>query len=196
MAEQELELHSLTHLVRYGKNTQYRVQHFDCGIEEYNAFLNEEANKMRDQGLSNTRLLLSNESADIIGYFCLCMGSIKPTKELKTDHKMEHVSFNVYPVLKIGKLAIDRKYRGKGYGSFLLQIIRGIAKEISLNYVACRFIVADVDIQYDKENFIFYQKNGFEFLQSIEKAKTAVTMCLDILDNDFEIEESAKSNSA
>jgi hypothetical protein len=187
-----------THIVPFGEN--YRIYDFDSGIPEYNEFLISKAQYLQECNISHTQLLIDNFTGDVVGYFSLCTASIGLTNAEKETHEMEDIKFNSIPVLKIGKLAIDKQYRRKikGYGSYTILLIRGIAAEINENGIACRFIVVDVDIQYDSKTIDFYIKNGFVVNESIRTKSDSqtISMRLDIFSDidDEELESTGTDN--
>ncbi len=120
----------------------------------------------------------------------MCMGSIKLTNSEKEMHKISSIHFNAIPSLKIGKLAIDKRYRKKckGYGSYLIQIARGIASESIDNGISCRFICVDADIEHSPKTFEFYEKNDFLPNESFKSNNKTVSMRLDIFNDEIEDE--------
>ncbi len=177
-----------THLVPFSKN--YKIENFDSGIEEYNKFLIEEAEYLHESGFSYTQLLLDNMSGDVIGYISLCMGSIKLSNSEKDMHKISSIHFNAIPSLKIGKLAIDKKYKEqcKGYGSYLILIARGIASESSDNGISCRFICVDADIEHNPKTWEFYGKNDFLPNEALKSNNKTISMRLDIFNDEQDSE--------
>lgn len=177
-----------THIVPFSEN--YRIYDFDSGIEEYNQFLITKAKFLQENNISHSQLLIDNFTGDVIGYFSLCMASIRLTNTEKENYEMENIEFNSIPVLKIGKLAIDMNYRkkSKGYGSYLIQLIRGIAVETNDNGIACRFIVVDADLQYNKSTMNFYEKNDFLINESFKRQHDTISMRLDIF-SEIDVEE-------
>jgi hypothetical protein len=108
------------------------------------------------------------------------MSSIKLTSEEKLECRLKDVNFSSIPALKLGKLAIDEKYKSqfKGYGSYLVQIARGIATELNQNGIACRFIAVDADLQYYENTSDFYIKNDFVPNEAIKHKPTHNTLSM------------------
>lgn len=186
------DISNSTHLVPFSH--YYKIDNFKSGIPEYDDFLKKEALKYQNAGICSTQLLIDNYNGDVIGYFSLCMASIKLTSDEKDIHNMEDVIFSSIPSLKIGKLAIDTNFKSKGYGSYLINLILGIANESALNGISCRFIVVDADIQYDENTIKFYERNDFLVNESfIRRNKSneqkTISMRLDI----YNIEEALVS---
>lgn len=158
---------------------------FDCGIKEYNNFLNF-AFSYDEMNVSKTHLLIHKERNLLLGYITLSTDSIKLTQEEKDDCELIDVKFRSIPAIKIGKLAINKnlpdELKRKGYGSYLIEWARGFAGIVNLSGVACRFLTVDADIEYNDDTPIFYKKNGFKQNQANRNKKSqTVSMRLDII---------------
>ena len=162
---------------------------FDSHIVEYNQFL-EIANKFFDLNISRTFLLLHRKTDDLLAYMTLSADSIKLTNEEKDLHNISKVPYASIPVLKVGKLAVNKELpdevKRKGYGSFMLEMARAFAFSMNELGIACRFITVDADIEYEPNTPQFYEKNGFiENLSNKRKnAKHTISMRTDIFDAD------------
>ncbi len=165
-----------------------KIKHgFDCGVTEYNTFL-QYAKKYDDLNISKTRLLVDKETNSLIGYMSLNSDTIRLEETEKKINELEKVPFKSIPALKIGKLATskDSKYRGKGYGTFLIEIAHLVADNLNQIGVACRFITVDADVQYDKNTHNYYKHHGFIINESLEyeeqlKNRHLVSMRKDIM---------------
>ena len=159
---------------------------FDSSIGEYNNFLSV-AKAYDDINISKTFLLIHNRTKELLAYMTLSADSIKLTTEEKLSHNLSKVSYAVIPAVKIGKLAVNHevsnKVKRKGYGSFMIEVARGIATETNELGVACRFLTVDADIEYNVDTPQFYRKNGFiENLSSKSRnPKHTISMRKDIL---------------
>jgi hypothetical protein len=94
----------------------YDISSFSCGIDEYDAFLKEDALNFKALGISNTYLLICKESRRII------------------------------------------------------------ALELNEQKAACRLLIVDSDIQYDKGNLDFYKNCGF--VENEQKNSNALTVSM------------------
>ena len=94
----------------------------------------------------------------MIGYITISASSIK---KASLDVKKPYEDI---PVLRIGRLAVDKNYQGKKIGERLLKF--GIEKAIELKErYGCVGIVVDA-----KEDAIdFYKNYGFVIMQTLEK---------------------------
>ena len=176
------KISKISHLVPYSKN--YKIEEFDCGIPEYNNFLLDEADQLGNLGVTQTQLLINNYTGDIMGYFSLCNASIQLKDDEKMQHSMKDVPFNSIPCVKIGKLAVSVNYKEeiKGIGSYLIQLVLGIASELNES-TGCRFIAVDADIENDKNVYQFYEKNDFLINEKLKRSKSkTISMRLDIFE--------------
>ena len=84
------------------------------------------------------------------------------------------------PAVKIGRLAIDKTYKGKGLGKMIMQNLMDECIELNKK-IACRLITVDAY----KGALTFYQKLGFEFLTEKDNNDDIRQMFFDLtnLDN-------------
>ncbi len=148
-------------LRRLGENDA--VAQFDCGDEDLNDFILEDALLYFKVRLATTYVLEDKNTKDTIGYFSLAHDRISLTdfpsnsaynrfrKQFFAQGKM----FKSYPALKICRLATDCKYHGEGIGTMMVNTI--IASYQSDNKAGCRFITVDAYA----EALPFYYKQGF-----------------------------------
>ena len=90
---------------------------FDCGVDSLNTWLGNLANFNEQTGLSRTRLLV-NTSGNIMGYQSLSAGSI-PKEHLPKKHIRRYPGYPI-PIILLGRLAVDQKFKGNGYGHALM----------------------------------------------------------------------------
>jgi GNAT superfamily N-acetyltransferase len=93
---------------------------FDCGVPVLNEFLQKTARQHRDKGLSNSFVLLDEDSPRrILGFFTLSFLEVEaiclPQKYSRKLPKSSRL-----PAAKLARLAVDKSSRGKGYGALLL----------------------------------------------------------------------------
>lgn len=137
---------------------------FDCSdvpeVEEYlkiHAITYEECNACR------THLIYYGEK--LVGYFTLFTDYVELVKskrdsedgwdKLKTLLPSQH-----YPAIRLHFLGIDRKYREKGLGKFLLMLALGTCADISEN-VGFNFIV----LEAVQPSWKFFSHEGFSVVR-------------------------------
>lgn len=155
------------------------IKPFDCGDADLNGFLVDDAISFHNKHIGKTFIITNEE--EIIGYFCLLNdkitkieasnGAWKKVKKLFPQDK----HFNSYPAIKIGRLAVSLKYKGQGFGSQILMAIKtSLIDEVSLSDF--RFLTVDANLSAVP----FYEKNGFNFLDSDDKNKHTRLMFYDM----------------
>ncbi|SDF91188.1 Acetyltransferase (GNAT) domain-containing protein [Dyadobacter soli] len=156
----------------------YEFAPFDCNDKDLNEFLLTDAKPYQDQLLSTSYILEDNNS--LVGFFCvsndrLCQEDTNKWRKIK-----ECVPYpkrrNSYPALRIGRLAIDHKYQGAGYGKKILDYIKIYFLENSP--AGCRFLLVDAYLQ----SVGFYDKNGFDELPTDKPSNKTKLMYYDLHD--------------
>jgi GNAT superfamily N-acetyltransferase len=91
---------------------------FNCGRQELNDWLRQVARQHQDKGLSKTFVAIREEEpARICGYYALTLA------ELENRHLPDAWRRKLprrIPGVRLGRLAVDRQYQGKGLGELLL----------------------------------------------------------------------------
>ena len=91
---------------------------FDCGRKELNDWLRQVARQHQDKGLSKTFVATAEDMPDrICGYYALTLA------ELENRHLPQAWRKKLprrIPGVRLGRLAVDRQYQGKGLGKLLL----------------------------------------------------------------------------
>jgi GNAT superfamily N-acetyltransferase len=95
------------------------ISEFDSGEEELNAFLKNLAllYQRRHFGITVLCTLSKKAKTEIIGYYTLCPASIQ--REILPEKFLTGPKPNPIPAYRLCRLAIDKRYQGKGYGKFL-----------------------------------------------------------------------------
>ena len=92
---------------------------FDCGVPALNAFLKATARQHGVKGIARTFLLSEREKpATILGYFTLTLCEVRMA-DLPTKYVKKYPQHGL-PAVRFARLAVSRKYQGKGYGGLLL----------------------------------------------------------------------------
>ena len=128
---------------------------FDCGRQELNDWLRQVARQHQDKGLSKTFVATVEEMPDrICGYYALTLA------ELENRHLPQAWRKKLprrIPGVRLGRLAVDRQYQGKGLGKLLLVDALGRARRI---YGEAGGIGLFVDA-IDEQAAGYYQRFGF-----------------------------------
>lgn len=136
---------------------------FDCGVDELNIFLKQHANQNQSKNMSKTYVAIVAVSAGdhkkIYGYYTLSAGHIE-CDQLPEIVKTKLPKYPI-PIARIGRLAVDKDYKGQGIGGFLLH--DAFINVLSITDKMGVFAVI-VDAKNDDAKS-FYRSYGFTELQ-------------------------------
>lgn len=141
------------------------VSQFDCGDNDLNEFLRDNALNFNEKRIANTYVL--EDGSNIAAYFCLLNDKVSQQeasnnkwKKLKKNFP-EGKQFSSYPAIKIGRFAVSTSYRGLNLGSILMDKIKKMLYGNSY-YSAFRYLTVDAYLSAVS----FYEKNKFKILSS------------------------------
>ena len=160
-------------------NEKHDLSNFECYSNDLTNFLKNDALKQQDMNLNLTQLVICDN--EIVGFFSLLTDTLKlktlENNNLKKEIKLElDISENnEIPAIKIGRLAIDKKYSKKGLGSHILRNILLSILNLSKTKVGLRFVTVDAYATslnfYVKKNNFSSRKSDTETLKKIDKIK-------------------------
>jgi GNAT superfamily N-acetyltransferase len=131
-------------------------QGFDCGHQAMNDWLRQVARQHQDKGLSKTFVAtLEAAPGRICGYYALTLA------ELENRHLPEMWRKKLprrIPGVRLGRLAVDRQYQGKGLGALLLVDALTRAQRIYTEAGGIGLFVDALDAQAAD----YYRRFGFE----------------------------------
>lgn len=133
---------------------------FDCGNADLNEFLLNDSKKYLADRLAVTYIIESDD--DIVGYFAvsndkLTVREVDKSSWRKVKGLFSHEKHRSdYPAVKVGRLAVDKKYQGLDIGSDILSYIK--AMFVYENRTGCVFVTVDAL----KDAAQFYLKNSFQ----------------------------------
>ncbi|MBW4696756.1 MAG: GNAT family N-acetyltransferase [Aphanocapsa lilacina HA4352-LM1] len=94
----------------------HRLEEFDCAEPQLNTWLKQHAMKNHEAGASRTFVVCRENR--ILAYYCLAMGAVSLSI---APGKVRRNMPDPIPVAVIGRLAVDRKLEGQGYGKGLVK---------------------------------------------------------------------------
>lgn len=102
------------------------VTGFRCGEQSLDNWLNLRAIKNELANVSRTFVTVEGESELVAGYYCLSSSSV--AREEAGRVLGANGTPNPVPVILIGRLAVDERFKGQGVGASLLQdaVIKGV----------------------------------------------------------------------
>jgi GNAT superfamily N-acetyltransferase len=149
------------------------LESFDCGDEALNNYLKCHAGNNQHKSSIGVTYVAVDELAPgvAIGYFTLATSSA-PRDSFPKKHVHGLSAYDV-PVILLARLAVDRRFGGRGLGRELLSESLRITLRAS-KQVGCRCVVVDA---YPTATD-WYRKYGFVALE--ESKRSSVRMYLDI----------------
>lgn len=151
---------------------------FDCGKELLNDYLKTQAGQDVKRKLSVCFVLADSETKVIQGYYTLSNSSIPLSSFSEQIQKKLPKSYKSIPTTLLGRLAIDKKYQGKGIGKILL--IDALKRSYGIsNEIGSFGIIVD---PIDDEAKGFYQKYDFIELPDSEKMFIATQTLKELFD--------------
>jgi GNAT superfamily N-acetyltransferase len=131
-------------------------QGFNCGRQELNDWLRQVARQHQDKGLSKTFVAVREDAPEhICGYYALTLA------ELENRHLPDAWRKKLprrIPGVRLGRLAVDKQYQGKGLGELLLVDALTRARRI---YTEAGGIGLFVDA-IDERATDYYRRFGFQ----------------------------------
>ncbi|WED23997.1 GNAT family N-acetyltransferase [Vibrio sp. JC009] len=141
--------------------SKHNRNRFNCGIEALNNYLKVMANQQAKKDNTRTFVLEDeNDNSYIIGFYTLTMTPIN-LEALPDKLQKKHQSSTSGGL--IARLAIDERYKGKGFGEWLL--IDALRKLLTASD-SVAFPVVIVDAKDGAKQF--YERYGFQAFQSAE----------------------------
>ena len=184
-----LKRNSLEGLSFFQLKENYPIKPFDCEDDDLNDFLFNKALLYQKELLATTFIVENEERT--LGYYSVLNDSLQ-LKEEDFPSKSKYKKFLSYliphpkrhlksvPAVKIGRLAIDKTYKGMGLGRMIIENLVEECLELNKK-IACRLITVDAY----KDALPFYQRLGFDFLTEKDEQEDIRQMFFDLtnLDN-------------
>src|SRR6266571_3287536 len=134
-----------------------KVQSFDSGNKDLDDFLNtEEVTRYEEEGFGRTYLVYYQ--GEVVAYFTVSFDSLRVEylKTVKSFSELAEMQLEALPAVKVGRLAVDKRFQNMGIGRMLLRYIAGMAIEMG-GRMGVRLLV----LQAKPESIPFYEKCGF-----------------------------------
>ncbi|MDR2692503.1 MAG: GNAT family N-acetyltransferase [Dysgonamonadaceae bacterium] len=156
---------------------------FECGDTDLNDFLLNDAKNYLKSMLAVTYLLKIND--ETVAYFCLSYDGLTRSAILREEEKAlwnkvgrkipNSKRRRTYPAVKIGRLAVSKKYSGLGIGRLIIKAVV-MMYLTEQHHAGCRFITVDAY----RSALSFYEKNNFRFLTTKDLEDDIRTMYFDL----------------
>jgi len=159
------------------------ISSFDCGDIDLNNFLHNDSKNYLKSMLAITYLIkVENE---IAAYFCLSNDGLTRTNVLTAEEKAlwnkvgrkipNSKRRKTYPAVKIGRLAVNKKFSGLGLGTQMLLSVREMYLS-EPHHAGCRFVTVDAY----RSALPFYERNDFRYLTTKDEEDDTRVMYFDL----------------
>ena len=128
---------------------------FDCGIDVLNSYLVSRASQEMRRRFCVCYVIIETSSNKVAGFYTLSASSVSVT-ELPSEISRRLPRYPSVPVARIGRLAIDIRYRSRGLGGVLLF---DAIKRASEADIASYAMLVDAK---DDDAARFYEHFGFQ----------------------------------
>ncbi|HFF3788104.1 GNAT family N-acetyltransferase [Enterobacter mori] len=104
----------------FSEDVEYDLSQFDCGEESLNTFLTEYLKRQHRGKFLRGYVLTTRETKPrILGYYTLS-GSCFEKAYLPSKTQQKRIPYKNVPSVTLGRLAIDKRIQGQGYGELLV----------------------------------------------------------------------------
>lgn len=135
--------------------SRHDLEDFQSGEETLDTWLRERAIDNMTMGASRTYVICPSGSRKVIGYYAICMGQIFNQEVIGS---MRRNMPRQIPAVILGRLAIDKKWQGRGLGKALLQdaVQRAsrASQEVSARLLVVHAISAEAEAFYSHHGFV------------------------------------------
>lgn len=137
-------------------DTRHDRSTFSCGVDALDRYFRQQAGQDRRRGLAVPYVLVDTTTGDVVGYYTLSTFSIIPTS-LPDTMTRKLPRYEAYPAILLGRLAVDARYRGLGFGGLLL--VNALSRSLAISQeIGASAVVVDAK---DDSARSFYEHYGF-----------------------------------
>lgn len=127
---------------------------FRCGEQALDRYLRTQAGQDSRRRISNCFVVVESASGTIAAYYTLSSASI-PMVDLPEEESRKLPRYPVVPAVRIGRLAVDERFRGRGLGAGILV---DAAARVTAADAASYMLLVDAK---DERAAAFYMHFGF-----------------------------------
>jgi len=132
---------------------------FDCGEEALDRYFKTQATQDIRRRVANCFVATDSASGLMAGYYTIASAGI-PFVDLPPEESRRLPRYPSLPAVRIGRLAVDRKFQGRGLGEMLL--LDAMRRSMNLPPAVYALLV---DAKNDRA-VAFYQRYGFRAFAS------------------------------
>lgn len=140
---------------------KYNRSNFSCGQESLDSYIRKQASQDIKRKIAMVFVLIDSLNSNIIAYYTLSAYTVQVT-ELSQSFAKKLPRYPLLPATLLGRLAVDYRYQGQGFGELML--IDAFKKALSATTNVAS--VAMITEALDEKASQFYQKYGFQPFQN------------------------------
>lgn len=127
---------------------------FACGNEQLDRYFQTQATQDIRRRIANCFVAVATATGQVAAYYTIASASI-PTPDLPAEDAKRLPRYPTLPAVRIGRLAVDHRYQGKGLGAAMLA---NAAQKAMAAAPASYALLVDAK---DERAVAFYQHYGF-----------------------------------
>jgi predicted GNAT family N-acyltransferase len=161
---------------------EHKLKPFDCDDSDLNEFFLNDCINFQKNLLAVTYIIETEDST--VAFFSIFNDKISykdvaknpdATLWAKIKTKMPiGKQLGSYPAMKIGRLAVDKNYKGQQIGTTIIEYLKSLFT--TNNRTGCKFITVDAY----SASLVFYEKNDFVFLTEKDTGRDTRAMYFDL----------------
>lgn len=127
---------------------------FDCGEKDLTDYLTDGTAAADEATAFSCCYVVRTDAGDLVGYFAILADSIR----LSGKERPVGVRYSTAPAVKVGRMGVDRAFRGRGVGVWILDYVVGFARTLADN-LGVRYVTLDA---LAKDSLVrWYESYGF-----------------------------------
>ncbi len=92
---------------------------FSCGAEALDVYIRKQAGQDVRRGVTTCYLAVQTATGEVAGYYTIAMSAV-PLSDLPEETRRKLPRYPLVPAARLGRLAVDHRYRGAKLGATLL----------------------------------------------------------------------------
>lgn len=152
----------------------HAVAAFDCGREELNRYLQQQALLNHQSMGAQTYVGLVDET--VIGYYALAVGSVE--QDQAPERVKKGLSKHSIPIMLLARLAVDRHWENRGVGAALLDAIQRTLQAADIAGIRGLLVHAKDAVArgfYERFDFIPSPSDPLHLFMLLKDARTLVS---------------------
>ncbi|MDP2663620.1 MAG: GNAT family N-acetyltransferase [Dehalococcoidia bacterium] len=133
-----------------------QAANFSCGVESLDNYFHRQAGQDQRRRLAVPYVLVDTNAERVVGYYTLSMRSLWPSA-VPPQMIRKLPGYETFPAALLGRLAVDHRYRGQGFGGMLLMDALRRVLDTSREVAALAVVV---EAENDNAR-AFYEHYGF-----------------------------------